>query len=346
VTGIAINGRFLTRRVTGVERYAAEISARLNGARIIAPTRPLGQVAGQLWEQLILPARLSHGEHLFSPANAGPWNVRTQTVTLHDASVFDHPEWFRPAFASWTRLSWKILAKQARTILTVSEFSRQRLQLHLKIPDRKIIVIPNGVGKLFALQPTREIQRAKEKYGLNQPYFLFVGTLEPRKNLQMLLRAWEVFNSNQFSLAIAGASGNVFANVGRNGIPPRARESRIANPTYAALGYAPDEDLPALYSGATALVTPSLYEGFGLPALEALACGAPVIASNTSAFPEVLGDAALFVNPLDANEIASAMQRIAEDKALANDLRARGLQRAAKFSWDDSARKVEAILQG
>lgn len=334
MTGIAINGRFLTRRVTGVERYAAEISARLDGARLIAPTRPLGQAAGHFWEQLILPTRLRHGEILFSPANAGPWSVHTQAVTLHDASVFDHPEWFRPVFALWTRLSWKMLAKQALVIFTVSEFSRRRLGAHLKIPNQKIHVIPNGVGKPFEPQSAREIQRVKEKYNLNQPYFLFVGTLEPRKNLGTLLRAWEIFNSKQFTLAIVGTTGKVFANVGRIGNPPHA------------LGYVPDEDLPALYAGAAALVIPSLYEGFGLPALEALACGTPVVASNISAFPEVLGDAALFVNPLDSNEIARAMQRIAEDKALANDLRARGLQRATQFSWDDSARKVEAILQG
>ncbi len=111
------------------------------------------------------------------------------------------------------------------------------------------------------------------------------------------------------------------------------------------LGHVPDEDLPALYAGAKAVVVPSFYEGFGLTALEAMACGAPVIASNTSAFPEVLGDAALYVNPNRADEIASAIQQIAHDDALANDLRARGLQRAARFSWDDSARRIESILK-
>jgi glycosyltransferase involved in cell wall biosynthesis len=342
---IAVNGRFLTRRFTGVDRYAFEISARLEGARRIAPSRPPGLLAGHAWEQLILPARLRRGEILFSPANAGPWIVRAQAVTLHDSSVFDHPEWFRPAFAAWTRLAWKILAKQARMILTVSEFSHGRLQLHLKIPDEKIRVIPNGVGKPFEPQSAREIQRVKEKYNLNQPYFLFVGTLESRKNLGTLLRAWEIFNSSHFTLATAGASGKVFAAVGRNGIPPSARKWRITNPPHA-LGYVPDQDLPALYSGATAFVIPSLYEGFGLPALEALACGAPVIASNVSAFPEVLDDAALFVNPLDVNAIAEALNTIAEDSSLANDLRGRGLKRAALFSWDDSAQKIETILLG
>lgn len=333
---IAINGRFLTRRVTGVERYAYEISTRLADARHIAPWRPPGLLAGHVWEQLILPARLRRGEILFSPANAGPWTVRAQVVTLHDASVFDHPEWFRLAFALWTRLAWKALAKQARMIFTVSEFSGERLQFHLNLPAEKIRVIPNGVGRPFEPQSTRAIEAVKEKYNLKRPYFLFVGTLEPRKNLKTLIEAW-MQSESHFELAIVGAEGKVFAFGNRRPAP------NDKHPTY--LGLVPDNELPALYSGATALVIPSLYEGFGLPALEALACGAAVIASNTSAFPEVLGDAALFINPLDANEIAEAMHTIAKDSSLANELRARGLQRAAQFSWDDSARRIEAILK-
>lgn len=333
---IAINGRFLTRRLTGVDRYAFEISSRLEGARRLTPSHPPGLLTGHAWEQLILPTRLRRGEILFSPANAGPWTIRAQAVTLHDASVFDHPEWFRPAFALLTRLAWKILTKQARMIFTVSEFSRARLQFHLKIPDEKIRVIPNGVGKPFESQSTRAIETVRKKYDLKRPYFLFVGTLEPRKNLGRLIEAWERSDSH-FELVIVGAEGKVFAPGNRRSAP------NSKHPTY--LGRVPDNELPSLYSGATALVVPSLYEGFGLPALEALACGAPVIASNTSAFPEVFGDAALFVNPLDVNEIAEAMQTIAKDSSLANELRARGLQRAAQFSWDDSARRIEAILK-
>ncbi|MBI5933686.1 MAG: glycosyltransferase family 4 protein [Chloroflexi bacterium] len=333
---IAVNGRFLTRRITGVDRYAFEISSRLDSARRLTPSRPRGLLAGHAWEQLILPARLRRGEILFSPANAGPWTVRAQAVTLHDASVFDHPEWFRPAFALWTRLAWKILVKQVRMILTVSEFSRERLQFHLNIPAEKIRVIPNGVGKPFGPQSTRAIDAMKGKYNLTKPYFLFVGTLEPRKNLGRLIEAWER-SDGHFELVIVGTEGTVFASGNRRPAP------NDKHPTY--IGRVPDVDLPALYSAATALVIPSLYEGFGLPALEALACGAAVIASNTSAFPEVLGDAALFVDPLDTNGIAEAMQTIAKDSALANELRARGLQRAAQFSWDDSARRIEAILK-
>ncbi len=405
-TMIAVNARFSHRRLTGVERYAFEISARLDSAHCLAPARPLGPVAGHLWEQFVLPARLRRGEVLWSPANSGAWIVRKQAVTLHDAGVFDHPEWFRPAFAAWTRLSWRVLARRAEAILTVSEFSCKRLMLRLKIPREKIHVIPNGVGKPFEQQSEKVIRETKEKYGLRKPYFLFVGTLEPRKNLGSLFQAWvrTDFGSDcPFALVIAGAAGKVFAEVSQIGNPTYAqgqitnfsksqvhsslrggRSSRRSNlfetgDCFAAvlrlryaplrtaarndglsgtiesnrdllnsiymLGHVPDEDLPALYAGAKAVVVPSFYEGFGLTALEAMACGAPVIASNTSAFPEVLGEAALYVNPNRADEIADAMQRIAEDGAFANDLRERGLQRAARFSWDDSARKIESVLR-
>jgi glycosyltransferase involved in cell wall biosynthesis len=331
-----------------VDRYAFEISSRLEGARRLTPSRPPGLLAGHAWEQLILPTRLRRGEILFSPANAGPWTVRAQAVTLHDASVFDHPEWFRPAFATWTRLAWKILAKQARMIFTVSEFSRARLQFHLNLPPEKIRVIPNGVGKPFEPQSASAMEAVKEKYNLKRPYFLFVGTLEPRKNLGRLIEAWTRIES-YVELVIVGAEGKVFAPTDRSAkspdFAPKSETSESVG-RIAYIGRVPDDDLAALYSGATALVIPSLYEGFGLPALEALACGAPVIASNASAFPEVLGEAARFVNPLDVNEIAEAMQTIAEDSSLANELRARGLQRAAQFSWDDSARKIETILKG
>jgi len=148
---IAVNGRFLTRRITGVERYAFEISSRLTDARFITPTRPLGQTAGHAWEQLILPVRLRRDEILFSPANAGPWTVRAQAVTLHDASVFDHPAWFRPVFALWTRLSWKILAQQARMIFTVSEFSRERLQF----PNGSVPSLPLGHGSRGKFSPSK-----------------------------------------------------------------------------------------------------------------------------------------------------------------------------------------------
>jgi len=331
---IAINGRFTTRRITGVERYAHEISKRLTApARIIQPNHPLGQIAGHLWEQFVLPTQLLNGDVLWSPANAGAWSVRNQVITIHDTSVFDHPEWFRPSFAAWTRLSWKILAKRVKAVITVSNFSRERIIFHLQIPEDKIHVIPNGVGRPFEVQTKVKIDETRKKYDLGKPYFLFVGTHQPGKNLAGLFEAFEKLRTPTHILVIAGGKGKVFAEAGQIGNLTRN------------LGYVPDSDLPALYSGASAVLTTSLYEGSGLTALEAMACGAPVIASHTTSFPEVVGDAALLVNPDHIEEITNAMQRIITDPYLTDSMRERGLQRAAEFTWDKSARKTQSLLE-
>lgn len=327
---LAIDARYAQRRITGVERYAHEISKRLTlEKRFIKPENLPGQVGGHLWEQIILPAKIQKGELLWSPANAGPWLVRNQVVTLHDASVFDHPEWFNPTFAAWTGLSWRILARRARAILTVSEFSRRRLKLHLRLTDEKIHAVYNGVSTPFEQQSARKIKAVKEKYGIKKPYFLFVGTMEPRKNLKVLLEAWQRFNSKSHELFLTGSIGRVFS---------------ATSPMIRSV-YIPDEDLPALYSGAAAFVFPSLYEGFGLPVLEAMACGIPVITSNSSALPEIFSDAALLVDPANPEEIILAMQEMIENKSLAATLRERGLKKASSLSWEKSAAKIESIFK-
>jgi glycosyltransferase involved in cell wall biosynthesis len=333
---IAVNGRCFTRRITGVERYTHEISTRLTPARIIQPRNGIGQITGNLWEQFILPAQIQQNEILWSPANAGPWTIRNQVLTIHDASVFDYPQWFKLSFAAWTRLSWKILVKRVKAIITVSNFSRERLMFHLKIPNGKIHVVHNGVSKPFEVQTKKSINDVLEKHRIDSPYFLFVGTHEPRKNLRVLYHAWNQKKIGSHKLIVAGIKGIVFAeSISYSGTPDNTKW----------LGYISDIDLPALYAGATAIIVPSLYEGFGLTALEAMACGAPVITSNTTAFPETVGDAALFFNPQESNSLVDAMQEIIENKTLANSLHERGLQRAAQFTWDESAHKTQTIIE-
>lgn len=295
---------------------------------MIQPACNPGQWTGNLWEQIILPAQIKQNEILWSPANAGPWLVQNQVLTIHDASVFDHPEWFKSSFAAWTRLSWKILAQRVKAIITVSRFSSERLKIHLRIPQEKIHVIHNGVGVPFEPQSQTRVEEVKKKYRLDKPYFLFVGTNEPRKNLSTLLEAWKSLKSSTHILFIAGGQGNVFA------------DTNLHISTYV-----PDEDLPALYSGAAACVTTSHYEGFGLPALEAMACGAPVIAPNTTSFPEILGNTALLIDPLNAVEISIAMQKIMDDRQLANKLTERGSQHVKDFTWAQTAEKTQSLLE-
>jgi len=327
---IAVNGRFFSRRITGVERYAHEISKRLTASRMILPGKHTGQISGNLWEQFILPGQIKQNEILWSPANAGPWLVRNQIITIHDASVLDHPEWFKPSFAAWSKLSWRILARRVKAIITDSNFSRERLKIRLGIPDKKIHVIHNGVGKPFEPQPQDLIDAVKRKYKLDKSYFLFVGTNEPRKNLSNLINAWESLNLKTHTLFIAGGKENIFAPT-----------SIHANST----AYVSDEELPALYAGATAFVSPSLYEGFGLPILEAMACGTPVIASDIPVFRELFKGAVFFINPQAVSQIANAMQKIIDDQALANTLRERGLQLSKKFTWDEAAHKTQFLLE-
>jgi glycosyltransferase involved in cell wall biosynthesis len=325
---IAINGRFLSRRISGVERYAHEISKRIHPTRMIQSRFNSGQWIGNLWEQIILPMQIKQNETLWSPANAGPWLLKNQVLTIHDASVFDHPQWFKPSFAAWTRLSWKILAQRVKAIITVSNFSRERLKIHLGIPQEKIHVIHNGVGTPFEPQSQTRVEEVKKKYKLDKPYFLFVGTNEPRKNLSTLLQAWKDLKNSVHTLFIAGGRGNVFADT-----------------DFGVSIYVPDEDLPALYSGATAYVTTSHYEGFGLPALEAMACGTPVIAPNTTSFPEILGNAALLIDPNNSTEITIAMQKMMDDPQLANRLRENGLGQIKNFTWERAAEKTQSLLE-
>lgn len=325
---IAINGRFLSRRISGVERYAHEISKRIHPSRMIRPDMQASQLSGNLWEQITLPMQMKQDEILWSPANAGPWLVRNQILTIHDASVFDHPEWFKPSFAAWTRLSWRILARRVKAIITVSNFSRKRLEIHLGIPQGKIHVIHNGVGLPFESQSQNKIEEIIKKHKLDKPYFLSVGTNEPRKNLPLLLKAWKNLGITSHMLFLAGGQGHVFSST----------DTGIST-------YVSDEDLPALYAGAMAYITTSLYEGFGLPALEAMACGTPVIAPNTAAFPEVLGDAALLIEPDHMEGISEAMQRIIDEPQIANAMRASGLKHVKNFTWERAAQQTQSLLE-
>lgn len=319
---IAINGRCFGRPITGVERYAREISQRLGiRARTISPRNSSSGVRGHLWEQLVLPRRVRTEELLWSPANAGPWVVNRQIAALHDASVFDHPQWFRASYAAWTRLSFRMLAHLSRALITLSEFSGARLSKHVPRAAAKLRVIMPGVGSPFEPQSRASIQDVRSKHALVKPYFIFVGTPQPRKNISLLVTAWQRSCAESHALVLCGGANRLFAN------------SKPA----ASVGYVADEDLPGLYAGATAFVTASHYEGSCLPALEAMACGTPVIAPNSTVFPELLGESALLFEANDVEPLAAALRCIIDDKRLANNLRARGLEHAAQFSWDKAA---------
>jgi glycosyltransferase involved in cell wall biosynthesis len=278
---------------------------------------------------------------LWSPSNTGPIFLEKQVVTIHDLSPLDHPEWTSRKFSSWYRLLIPRLIRTARLILTDSEFTKDRIEYFCNGSDNKIVVTPLGASKDFSRKNKEEITHAIDVLKLPSPHYLItVGSLEPRKNLSTLLRSWEQISSQMpkdIWLVLVGAIGekDIFAHQSYNRLPERV----------FLTGHVNDELLPALYSGALASVYVSLYEGFGLPALEAISCGTPLIHSNTTSIPEVVGDSGIGVNPLDAAEIGEAMRLVADSAELRQKLSQNGLKQSMLFGWDKTAKLVAAALK-
>jgi glycosyltransferase involved in cell wall biosynthesis len=263
-------------------------------------------------------------------------------VTLCDAIPFIQPG----ASTLLERLIYRcwlpFAVKSVQAVITLSRQSKIDLENHLKIPGSKITVVPLAAGAQFRIMQEAEILPALLRVGVERPYILYVGSLEPRKNLLRLLQAYHQLLewSTRWNLIIVGAnnlwnSTPIAAEVERLGLGSRVKFT----------GYLPDENLPVLYNAASLFCFPSLYEGFGLPVLEAMACGVPVLTSNTSSLPEVAEDAAVLVDPYSVPEIAAAMRQILSDPDLAADLRRCGLQRAAQFTWQRTALATIAVYE-
>jgi glycosyltransferase involved in cell wall biosynthesis len=256
-------------------------------------------------------------------------------------SVFDWPEGFSPRFAAWYRFLLPKLLQRALRIITDSEFTKGRILAHVDIRPEKITVIPCGVSPHFRPEAISEAGKAIASQKLpSRNYILTVGSLEARKNLARLFRAWgqvwERMPEDLWLVVVGGkGSGRVFANVQVDRMPPRVFLADRVD----------DSELPALYAGALGLAYVSLYEGFGLPPLEAMASGIPVLVGNRSSLPEVVGDAGILVDPENEEEIAEGIRALVENSALRRDLRERGLLRARKFSWDETARRTWHVLQ-
>lgn len=338
---IALNGRFYAHRPTGMQRYALEISRRCDGfLDVLKPSLGLRGPSGHLWEQLYLPSAV-RGRMLWSPNNTGPIAVTRQVCTIHDLIPLEHPEWFSRRFAQWYEWLLPRLCRRVQHLIAVSEFTRQRCIELLGVREDRVTVIPNGVSKTFYPRTAEESSEARRQLEIeSSAYLLSVGSLEPRKNLHRLLEAWRRIQNSvpaDIELVVVGPRNpnpRVFGDVALRSIPPRVHFT----------GYVPDECLPALYSGALAFVYPSLYEGFGLPPLEAMACGTPVVTSRGSSLDEVVGDAGILVNPLDTNSIAEGILRILSDDTLRSSLREKALLRSKTFTWEDAAQRTLQLL--
>lgn len=326
---VTVNGRFTTQRVTGVQRYAKQMVARkAQWADVAAPRSTSHGVHGHMWEQSVLPMRVGRSL-LWSPCNTGPLAVRNQVVTIHDCAFYDHPEGFTRRFAAWYRWLVPRLARRIRGIITISRFSRDRLLEYCQLPPEKITVIPQGVDPCFYPVDEESIAEVRRKLALPERYVLYVGSLAPRKNLARLLQAWKLVSPlhPDTSLVLVGASSHVFRDAGLGDLPS----------SVMATGYVAEDQLAAVYGGAEVLVFPSLYEGFGLPVLEAMAGGCPVLASDATALPEVAGGAGVLLPPHEPAAWTAAMADVLTDPARAAALTAAGLARIADFDWHASA---------
>jgi glycosyltransferase involved in cell wall biosynthesis len=339
-TDILVNARSLSASITGVQRYADELCKRLDGRIVrISPGRPMHGPVGHLWEQLCLP-RLAAGRVLWSPANAGPVSFERQVVTFHDIAVLDHPEWFGKRFAAWYRWLVPRLARRVKRIVAVSEFTKSRLVDALGVDASKIAVIPNGVDERFSHASRSECCELRRRLPVpRSAYVLSVGSLEPRKNLGRLLEAWSQCVDHippSVWLVISGIKGasQVFRNAPAMSLPRRVHLT----------GYVPESELPALYRGALTLVYPSVYEGFGLPALEAMASGVPPIVGDNTSLPEIVSDAGLWIDPHNVEAIAEAITRMVNDVDLREELSRRSLARSRLFDWNNTARATWNVL--
>lgn len=338
---IVCNTRSLCVPLTGVQRYTSEILNRIpDSIDTVQPKKNLRGIRGHAWEQIILPHELD-GRLLWSPGNTGPLRVEKQVVSIMDVSPLDHPEWSSRQFSSWYKFLLPRLISRVRGILTISEFSRRRILHYCPSADSKVHVTLLAADRRF--QPVDDFVVTKTANFLGLPsshYIVVLCSLEPRKNLKTLIQAWKQVQRrlpDEIWLVLAGAKGSrlVFGNQSYEDLPSRVYLT----------GHVPDEMLPALYTGAMASVYLSFYEGFGLPPLESMACGTPVLSSNATSLPEVVGDAALAVDPFDAEAIGENLVRLVEDSSLRFTLGQRGLARARLFDWDKTAQQTWIVLK-
>jgi glycosyltransferase involved in cell wall biosynthesis len=294
------------------------------------------------WEQLVQPwvlhrigADLVHG-----PVFVGPLLAHCPViVTIHDLSFIRFPDLFRPVNRLYLTVLTRLSARCARRLIAVSAHAAAESTRLLGVPRERVDVVYHGVDPVFRPLPADEIAAFRRRRGLPERFVLFVGTLEPRKNLVRLVEAFARIRDSRVGLVLAGGKGwlydDLFARVEALGL-----DEEIVFP-----GYVMNDELPLWYNAATVFGYPSVYEGFGLPVLEAQACGTPVLTSNISSLPEAAGDGALMVDPYDVEALAAGLDRLLEDERLRYELRERGLAHARQFSWPHTARETACVYR-
>src|SRR5687768_14601253 len=266
-------------------------------------------------------------------------------VSIHDLSFEHLPQTFRRRSRTQLRLTVRHSARRAARILTLSEHTRRDIIETYKIAAERVTAIPLAAPEHFApVTHDKELQRVRHNYGIDGDYVLSVGSIQPRKNLVRLIKAYALLRERHTSskfpkLVLVGKRAWLYDETLRTLDEAGCRDSVVLT------GYVPEADLPALYSGALCFIYPSYFEGFGLPPLEAMKCGAPVIVGDQTSLPEVVGDAAVLVDPFEVDSIAAAMQRVIADSDLRARLRVKGLERAKLFDWRETARQTLSVYK-
>jgi glycosyltransferase involved in cell wall biosynthesis len=347
---IIINGRFFSRRPTGVDRFAYEVISSINDLigssdpavqglsfKIMLPPgvepkqkfahipmETVGRNTGQLWEQWDLPCAAPKESLLLNLCNTAPAWRSKQLVVIHDVSTARMPQSYSWVFRTWYAALIPLIYRRSRSVCTVSNFSRKELAaLYGNRSD--ICVLPEGTDHMARVTPDPGVLVHHQL--LERPYVLAVSSLSPHKNFAIVVRAMQIMGDSNFNLVVAGGQDpKVFASTA---------DDLSAAVKY--VGYVSDEELKALYEHAACFVFPSIYEGYGLPPTEAMACGCPVLAANAASIPEVCGDAALYFNPHDPDALAAQISRLMTDETLREKLCASGRTHTDSMLWCDAA---------
>ncbi|MBI1910219.1 MAG: glycosyltransferase family 4 protein [Deltaproteobacteria bacterium] len=348
---IFLNGRFLSHRVTGVQRFALEIVKALDRLLDLSDTDPLpshvillipknakykpslkhitikqvGFLTGHLWEQIELPLFSKNGV-LLNLCNAAPLLKKKQIVTIHDAAVFAFPQNYSFLYRTWHSFLLKRLSLKAK-LCTVSKFSRDELGAFCPVEKEKVSVLYEGHEHILSTPPDETVF---QKFNLgNELFILVVGSTTLIKNLSSIIQSAEWLEHRRINIVAVGDRASEIY-----------KKSGLESNQIRYIGYVSDSELRSLYSKAVCLLFPSFYEGFGLPPLEAMACGCPVIASDRASLPEICGDAVLYCDPDKPKEIIETIEKLLTDPTLRERLSKKGPERAKSFTWQASAKRI------
>jgi glycosyltransferase involved in cell wall biosynthesis len=350
------NARFLTMPTSGVQRYAIELIKALDKIidekyldlrdkqiTLLSPQnikidlklkninlKCVGFLKGHLWEQIELPFYARKGI-LINLCNTAPIILKGQIITIHDTAEFSIPLNFSFKFRKSYQILHKILSKNAKKIITVSQFSQSEIEKYYRVNKHKISITYEGSSHIENLEADDSI--IKDQDLLQRPFILAVSTINPNKNFSSIIKAFNFLDGLECDLVIAGRKSDIFN-----------QSENFAGKKAKYVGYVTDSELKSLYKHAACFIFPSFYEGFGLPPIEAMACGCPVIVSEAAAIPEICGDAALYCNPNSPEDIAKQIRKLLSDTNLQNDLRVKGLERANNFSWESCAKETIEII--